>query len=214
MTRRTWWLLSTAMLALSCELSGVLGQPGDGGAGGGSGADGGSGAGGGLTASIVYPCDNGIGPVSLNAGPGSALRYVAPDAGWVELTVLGRLSIPGTQFGVLELNTVFYNDAPATPLVLPLRGTFESISPRPELRPTVYPTFILGAGCNSSGFCDVFYLAERGEWSISDASTSDVGVFAGVYSSVVLREFEKKGRAIADGGCLSLESFQFRARWP
>jgi hypothetical protein len=228
MNRRAWWFLATAVFALGCEASGVLGrQPGDGGEatgeggvadGGGRSAVGGGGAAGGSAGgatSGLQPCDHiAGGPITLNAGPGSAEKVVAPDAGWIELRALGIIPLPGSSLEVFNFDTVFYNNTPALPLMLPVSGTFDSIPPEPELRPTLYPVLTMGVLCKPNGLCEGVYYAEAGNWSITEAGTGDAGIFSGSLTNLRMREIGRMGRDILDGGgCVEIDAFTFRTAW-
>ena len=181
-----------------------------GGAGGGMGTAGGSA--GGMAAG-----DGGLNCLQLPAltwttgGAGSA-TYENPNDGGTVVISTGVVTGPGAQGPFLTAEAYLFNETPATPLMLPIMGTFESIGQAS----TVYPGAFIGLNCQMNGsMCQQLFIGARGTYSITAAAVGASGMFNGTFTNVRLARIDPVTfRPIVDGGCVDLASFTFQTSWP
>lgn len=180
-----------------------------GGAGGGMGTAGG--AAGGMAAG-----DGGLNCIQVAAinwttgGPGSATIENPNDGGTIVVST-GVVTGPGAQGPFLTAEALLFNETPATPLMLPITGTFETIGQAS----TVYPAAFMGLNCQMNGsMCQQLYIGARGTYTITAAGVGASGTFNGTFTNVRLARIDPMTfRPIVDGGCVDLASFNFQTSW-
>jgi len=182
------------------------GSSGGGSSGGGSATGGGTAIGdGGLSCLQITQ------PVTWNGGAGSG-SYELQNDGGVGVHFTGVVFGPGAgPFTSLDLQ--LYNETPATPLALPLTGTFEAINNTF----TVYPASLLSQNCTMTGTnCQQVFISTRGTYNVTAATqVVDAGTYVGTLSNVRYRQVNPMTfAAVPDGGCVDVTSFVFNTRWP
>jgi hypothetical protein len=181
-----------------------------GGSGGGSGGGVGGGSGGGMSGDGGLNCLQ-IPVVNWMSGAGSASIEAPADGGTVVVST-GVVTGPSAQGPFLTVEAVFFNETPATPLALPISGTFQTIGPSS----TVYPACFLGLNCQMNGSgCQQTFIASNGTYSITAAGVGASGMFNGSFTNVRLRQINPQTfMAVPDGGCIDLAGFNFNTAWP
>ncbi|MCA3015319.1 MAG: hypothetical protein INH41_23270 [Myxococcaceae bacterium] len=187
------------------------------GAGGGSSSTGGGSAGGGAGGGMSgQPVDGGLNclqlqPINWTSGAGSASLEFIRDGGTAVLST-GVVSGPSAQGPFLTVDATLYNEAPATPLVLPLAGTFQTIS----ADAIAYPVSLLGLNCAMDGSnCMQVFFGVQGNYSITAAGVGASGPFNGAFTNIRYRQIDPMTfRAVPDGGCVDLAAFNFMTSWP
>ncbi len=181
------------------------------GTGGGSATGGGAAGGSSMSGDGGLNCTQLMAPITWNGGAGSG-SYELQDDGGVGVHYTGVVFGPGAAGPFTLIDLQLYNEAPSTPLALPLTGTFEAINNTF----TVYPASVLGQNCSMMGTnCQQLYISTRGTYNITAATqTVDAGTYVGSLSNVRYRQITPQFMAIPDGGCVDVSSFVFNTRWP